>query len=963
MKQAAIAVLVLLSGELSAATPTVQWNTTFARDTGGEDAYLGSLTDDAGNTRFLVREPAGYALVRSFDAGGVLASTVTLEEPATYLNAKAFAADAAGNLYVAGSSWAGSENAAVAKYSPAGSLVWFREYDGGATERAVAVAVDGGGNVLLAGDLLGGGGIPDALLVKYDAAGAFGWAQAVDCGYTDSGYGVTVDPAGNAYLIGAAYTVGWRMLLVKFNAGGAPLFSRTYTATGWDYGRAAAFRPADGSVYVAWDRGGGGSGVIGVARIDASTGDLLGASSHPAEGATAGGIALGAGGEIFVAGVTCCDAGGAEDLLAVGFGAGPGAVLPGWPVRYDSGGDDGGEWSVPKARVGVDSANRVYLSGEAKEGGCVKPDLVVQQLDAAGGEIWGRRYDSPPAGGSRIAGGLTSDAEGHPVVGVHSGSAGIAKVDAASGAVLWTRFYTDANHCAMNLSSSEGLVHYGGLAYVAMSGVNAQTNRSDIVLAMYDSAGDVSATAGMANGSDLSAGPVAVDGWGNAYVAGSFWNAAAGEEDLLLVKFDRWGEVAWSRTMTFAATDIPMGIGLDAQGGVYVLENYPYDGLAANGYGVLKFSALTGEMTWSRVFSGGMAEGFAGGLVARGADVYFSGTDVDSLAAPAAAAGRLVRIDASGSQVWTSGYAGTPAAKFSGLALDAAGNVFCAGITGAISPADDWSVLAVSYDASGAVRWAESFNSGWAKDEGVDAAVGSVYVGANGNGVVRLIKYAETGNEGGQPVLRGALEGWLSQAPALLSEGDRFKLALTVSNTGREDVLAVRPTIAAGGGSPIRLDSGPAPASVARIAPGAAAQFLWSGRAVGAGTLALTALAAGTDAGDGAEVGVQVRLGGEVRRREFTEAVVVYPSPVEGDRLTLAVSLEADAERVTVEAYNAAFQRVFTGSWRGVSRTGERLVVDGVARWAPGVYLVRVSADLAGGGRQVLPVTKVMVRR
>jgi hypothetical protein len=117
-----------------------------------------------------------------------------------------------GNDYVV--SYGGSD-VFLAKYDPSGSVLWGRTLGGTAYEGAGSVATDDSGNVYV----LGGFGSSDfkaqgstqtftsgswnnTFVVKYDAAGNFRWAQQLGGSEGDYGSGVTVDRAGNVYVIG-----------------------------------------------------------------------------------------------------------------------------------------------------------------------------------------------------------------------------------------------------------------------------------------------------------------------------------------------------------------------------------------------------------------------------------------------------------------------------------------------------------------------------------------------------------------------------------------------------------------------------------------------------------------------------------------------------------------------------------------------------------------------------------------
>lgn len=208
--------------------------------------------------------------------------------------ARDVAADAAGNSYVAGyfSGTAdfdpgpgtypltarGGTDAYVAKYAPDGSLVWARRMGGDVvTSSAVyddwarAVAVDGNGNVYVAGQFNGTGdfggvaltaaGGRDAFVARLDPNGQVLWAKRWGASNTDeAGFGVGVDAAGNVYALGdrrddqnsTNYANNGDDVL-KFSPAGDPLWTRsvdiTYNTRAIADGDLAV--DPDGNVYVA----------------------------------------------------------------------------------------------------------------------------------------------------------------------------------------------------------------------------------------------------------------------------------------------------------------------------------------------------------------------------------------------------------------------------------------------------------------------------------------------------------------------------------------------------------------------------------------------------------------------------------------------------------------------------------------------------------------------------------------
>lgn len=137
------------------------------------------------------------------------------------------AVDAFGNVFVAGcfqgsasvggipiNSYGGLDMF-VAKYSPAGSVLWVRTGGSSGGDEGRAVTTDSAGNVYVtgyfssnasfSGHSVSSKGGYDMYVIKYDADGNFAWIRSGGGYDHDDGYGIAVDNNGNCYVAG-----GWR---------------------------------------------------------------------------------------------------------------------------------------------------------------------------------------------------------------------------------------------------------------------------------------------------------------------------------------------------------------------------------------------------------------------------------------------------------------------------------------------------------------------------------------------------------------------------------------------------------------------------------------------------------------------------------------------------------------------------------------------------------------------------------
>ena len=147
----------------------------------------------------------------------------------------------------------GSYDGFVTKLSSTGAPRWSRRVGGGAIDMAHAIAVDAADNVIVAGAYTGAvnmGGAPlpvagnyEAFVLKLDRQGNHVWSTGLATAGADHAYGVTVDAAGDVFVIGA---IDWNpysaagdgnITLSKLSgASGAVVWSKTFVTSGGDAG-------------------------------------------------------------------------------------------------------------------------------------------------------------------------------------------------------------------------------------------------------------------------------------------------------------------------------------------------------------------------------------------------------------------------------------------------------------------------------------------------------------------------------------------------------------------------------------------------------------------------------------------------------------------------------------------------------------------------------------------------------
>jgi len=305
-------------------------------------------------------------------------------------NASAIAVDGQGDLIVAGEAVvAGNRNALTLKYSPEGTLLWAKQFDGAVSgvDTATAVAVDSAGGIYVAGATTDIGTGLDYLVVKYDQTGHRKWVASYSGpSGDDAAAAITVGAAGSVYVTGVSPSAGGDAdcVTAKLSASGSWRWFRRYGSPGGFADSARKVAVGAGGVYVDGVEGSAAGDELlllkyatGGAREWTRTWD--GAMNLPVSIA---GLAVDASGHAWVAGQSKGR-----------------AVL----VKWDAAGhrrwvkiywaSSGSEF----ADVVVDDSGQAWCAGE-RINGAVNYDFLVVKYSRGGRQLWLRTWDGSAGG-------------------------------------------------------------------------------------------------------------------------------------------------------------------------------------------------------------------------------------------------------------------------------------------------------------------------------------------------------------------------------------------------------------------------------------------------------------------------------------------------------------------------------------------------------------------------------------
>ncbi len=359
--------------------------------------------------------------------------------------------DAAGNVYVVGTSWAaafpGSEYDIVTlKYNASGQRQWARVYNGptGHWDRAYALAIDAAGNAVVAGSSQGSVSGPlfdEFITVKYDPAGTQLWANRYSTQQIgDDAYSLAVDAANNVYVSGTGYAktnnqTSRDIVTVKYDPAGARQWASRFTGVP------------------------GSPGPIPLPNNPVSN--------------EAGGVGIDPSGNVYVFGAN--NAGTSQtDYLLLKYNPATGALL--WGRNWSGQSND-----YPRDMV-IDQVGNVYLTGESWDGDYQQAtsentwDAATVKFDGAGTLQWARVFRGFPG---KIDGGreLALDASGNVYVGGYSegfvnGDAVVIKYQ-PDGTEQWVYRYDNPQHTGDSLrdmtSDASGNLYLAGQAILTNS--------------------------------------------------------------------------------------------------------------------------------------------------------------------------------------------------------------------------------------------------------------------------------------------------------------------------------------------------------------------------------------------------------------------------------------------------------------------------------------------------------------
>jgi hypothetical protein len=329
------------------------------------------------------------AWVRSYDGPGD-------SQEAAY----AIAVDGSGGVYVTGISSIGigadSGDYATIKYYSNGDTAWVRRYNGpgNGNDMAYGIAVDGSGSVYVTGASQGSGTGYDYATIKYRSWGDIAWVRR----YNGPGNGddwasdaIAVDGSGNVYVAGfsTGSATGYDYTTIKYRSNGDTAWVRSYNGNDGDDLACGIAVDGYGHVYVTGYSTGSGTGYDYTTIKYYSNRDTAWVRSYDGPGNlddVTHAITVDGSGNVYVTGTSSTGIGAdSGDYATIKYYSNGGTA---WVRRYNGPGK-----GVDEARaMAVDGSGSVYVTGWSYGSG-TKDDFATVKYHSNGDIAWVKRYD------------------------------------------------------------------------------------------------------------------------------------------------------------------------------------------------------------------------------------------------------------------------------------------------------------------------------------------------------------------------------------------------------------------------------------------------------------------------------------------------------------------------------------------------------------------------------------------
>ena len=310
----------------------------------------------------------------------------------------------------------------------------------------------------------------------------------------------------------------------------------------------------------------------------------------------------------------------------------------------------------------------------------------------------------------------------------------------------------------MALDSSNNIILVG---YTNSFGAGNQ----DIVLVKYNSLGEEQWNTTWGGSNDEFSSSIVLDSSDNIILAGHTNNTGDGNSDIVLVKYNNLGEHQWNTTWGGSSGEGAYSIALDSSENIYITGFTKTFGAGSLDMVLIKYNNL-GKQQWNTTWGGSGVDYGSGISLDSSNNIYLVGV-TNSFGAGSSDI-VLVKYNSLGEQLWNTTWGGSNSdGTWDGIVLDSSDNILLAGHS-IIYGTGHYDIVLVKYNNLGEQQWNTTWG-GSGDDYGEAIAFDSsenIYImgytrsfGA-GNDDIVLIKYQKSSPENGSDLPPNGIPGY-----------------------------------------------------------------------------------------------------------------------------------------------------------------------------------------------------------
>lgn len=288
-------------------------------------------------------------------------------------------------------------------------------------------------------------------------------------------------------------------------------------------------------------------------------------------------------------------------------------------------------------------------------------------------------------------------------------------------ALQWNKTWGGSNSEEGYGITSDG----GGNIYYTGYTQSYGASYSDIIILRYDRYGNKQwnktwGGSGIDEGKDI-----AYNNSENLYITGYTESHGAGNSDVVLLKYDTSGNLLWYKTWGTSEYEGGDGIAVGNSGGIYITGTMYNPSTNSMDIILLKYNS-TGDLQWSQIWGFNNDEYGTDIAIDPSENIYITGYSENTTAGTAEVV--LLKYNSAGILSWAKTWSGS-FNEGDGIALDSSGNIYITGRTNHFG-AGNFDILVLKYDSSGNLLWNKTWG-GSAYDEGMGITtdnLGNIYI-------------------------------------------------------------------------------------------------------------------------------------------------------------------------------------------------------------------------------------------